>query len=567
MSNKRVFQSFSGLILGAALLSGSAGALVRQPASPQAAPKRRTTPVYATAKDGTPAAGLTAADLEVKLAGSPISDFTLTKGGSTNKLVFLVFDTASLSSNLLSKSKKIAVSSVAVSSVALAGDSARFVVMSIDPGAGLRPICGPTTDKALVTKTIGKSISSKSDSNLRALATDSSSFVDTRQAYRIGAQGAPMALATRGMDYRDVERQDRQVGTILITSLRTLDAVIGRFPESDKVVQLYSSGIPQLATLNHSSINQATVPTFSTSPTWVVSAEPGSADSVTLDEIRSLGQGVKKSGALLFAVDMAGTRIGEDSTASGERSLRMLVNESGGRFFKGSDKDIIDSLSGIEQGYYELSFPLPQEIQGASISLEVRAKNPDITLTSVSSLAKARSFAEMTDAEKQSAIMAVLSNGLVGDIGLEVSTVPVDVSGNGEEARLSVQLPVELSHAEWDIYRVWMDTSMGTFQIEKEHVLSESPMLTFSVAGRKDTIQDAVLVQAKSGTVLVCRGKGKPKSRSFRGGPPPPRSDRLGSPGYRLGQFLPAVQDRRPQPRPGQPSLRLTLGRVKYYDC
>ena len=233
---------------------------------------------------------------------------------------------------------------------------------------------------------------------------------------------------------------------------------------------------------------------------------------MTYDQIKSSGQSIKQSGALLFAVDLAGTRIGEDSAASGEQSLRMLVNESGGRFFKGTDNDIINSLTAIEQGYYELSIPLLQEIQEAGLALEVRAKNPDITLSSVSSLARARSFGEMTAAEKQATIMAVLSKGLVGDIGLKVSTVPVEIQGNGEEAMLSVQLPVELSQAEWDIYKVWRDTSKGTFRMEKEHVLSESPLLTFSMAAKENNLQDVVLVQAKSGTALVCQSKEKPKS-------------------------------------------------------
>ena len=158
--------------------------------------------------------------------------------------------------------------------------------------------------------------------------------------------------------------------------------------------------------------------------------------------------------------------------------------ESGGRFFKGSDKDVIDSLAAIEQGYYELSIPLLQEIQEAGLALEVHAKNPDITLSSITSLARARSFGEMTAAEKQAAILAILSKGLVGDIGLKVSTVPVDIQGNGEEAMLTVQLPVELSQAEWDIYKVWRNPQKGAVQIEKEHVLSESPLLTVQHDGQ-----------------------------------------------------------------------------------
>ena len=284
--------------------------------------------------------------------------------------------------------------------------------------------------------------------------------------------------------------------------MRTLGAVIGRFTESDKVVQFYSGGIPQGAMVQRSTIPQYIGYTNSWVPVSYASPETD-----TYYRIMSCGQGIKKSGALLFAINAAGVVTGEANDISGEPSLRMLVSESGGRYFEGTQKAVSDSLAEIEEGYYELGVPLAGEVGDAGVSLEVRPKSPDITVTSASTFLKTRSFAEMTPAEKQSAILAVLSEGLVGDIGLKVGNVPADISVNGEEALLSVQLPAELSQAEWDIYKVWRDTSKGTFQMEKEHVLSESPLLTFRMTAKENTIESAVLVQAKSGIAFVCQVK------------------------------------------------------------
>jgi hypothetical protein len=503
MVHQKFFRGILGLGVSLLLFSAILSAMGNQAPGQAASAKRRTAPIYATGKDGAPAAGLTSADLEVKLSGNPIQDFTLTKGGSEHKLFFLVFDTASLSSNLLSKSKKIA-----ASTVALAGSGVRFVVMSIDPGAGLRAICGPTTDKTLVTKAIGRSVTAKSGTYLQSRTTDGSSINDALPEGH-GRSNLPSAAMVNEAKDAD-QRQDRQVGTIILTSLRTLNAVLSRFPESDKVVQLYSSGIPTGATSDRTTIQYGVTHGVETS--GVSESENTSPDRTTYDLIKSSGQSIKQNGALFFAVDVGGTRIGESDAASGEQSLHMLVNESGGRFFKGSDKDIIDSLSAIEQGYYELSIPLLQEIQDAGLALEVHAKSPDITLSSTGAIARARRFAEMTPADKQSVILNILNNGLVGDIGVSVSPVQVEATGSDEETALTVQLPAGLSQAEWDIYKVWRDTGKGGFQVEKEHVLSESPMLTFSMAVKKNTLQDAVLVHAKSGTVLVCQGKQKPKS-------------------------------------------------------
>ena len=497
MVNKRLFRGILGLGVSLLFLSADLRAMGNQAAGQAASSKRKTAPVYATDKDGAPAAGLTGADLEVVLGGQSVQDFALTKGGAQNKLIFLVFDTSAMSSSLLSKSKKIA-----ESCVSSADPRVRFVVMSIDPGAGLRPVCGPTTDKQSVSKNIAKSIVSKSGSYFQSRSTEGSGILDAQPDYQHRTP-APVARKEKDLD----NRQDRQVATIILSSLRTLNAVLSRFPESDKIVHFYSSGIPTGATQDRTSISAGT--TDSGAPSLLENAAP---DRVTYDLIKSSGQSFKKNGALVFAVDLGGTRIGEANAASGEQSLRMLVNESGGRYFKGSDKDIIQSLSAIEQGYYELSLSVSQEIQDSGIVLEVRSKKPDITLSTVSVLGRARKFSEMAPQEKQGVILSILNNGIVGDIGLNISTVPVEVAAAGDEALLTVQLPPGPSPSEWDIYKVWRDPAKGSFQIEKEHVMSESPLLTFGMADRENMLQDAVLVQGKTGTVLVCQTRQKPKS-------------------------------------------------------
>ena len=474
----------------------------------KASVNHRKSLIYATARDGTPAAGLTAADLEVKLAGNPISDFTLAKGASQNKLVFLVFDTATLSSNLLSRSKKIAQS--AVSQI---GDGVQFVVMSIDPGAGLKSICGPTADKELVSKSIARSVASKSSIPFRGSATDSSRFVDTPQADKPYAGNGGFSLADRVMEGRDDQRQERQVGTVLLASLRTLNAVLTRFPESDKVVEFYSSGIPQLAAMDPSAVSRPSLPTDRSDGSRAWPSEPPSVDSSTLDDINSLGQGIKNTGAVLFAIDMAGARLGEDNIKSGERSLRMLVNKSGGRFFKGTDEEITGSLAAAERGAYELSVPLPQETPDATPALEVRAKNPDIMLSSVPS--GARSFAEMEPEEQRAVITSILDNDLVGDIGLKVIALPVNtVAGGGDVTVLSVQLPweLELGHWDWDVYKAWRSPQKGVVEMEKVRLRNESPILRFSMKNKPDRLLEAVLVQTKSGTAFVCKAKNKPMS-------------------------------------------------------
>ena len=490
----------AAIILGAAVVvfGGAATAPGRQSAEQSPPQGRRTTPLYATQKDGTPATQLTAADLEVLVGGRPVEGFTLSQGGSENKLVFLVFDTASINANMLSKSKKIAEKTISRND-----GHVRYIVMTIDPFSGLRAICGPSTDKEFVIGSIAKSVVSKQSDHYRSRAESGTGI---RDAYPDWADKTPSKMAKQEKD-RDFQ-QDRQVAAAIISSLRTLDEILRRFPESDKIVHLHTAGIASGAATNRSTIVYDPEGDVS-SPENVEISTP---DKFLMDQINNAGRSFKASGALVFVVNPAGTRVRQSSSTSGEQSLQMLANESGGLYFEGADNDIVQALAATELGYYQLTLPALPEMPEAGVDIEIRPKAPGITLTSVSFLARSRQFAAMSPQERQAVILSVLTDGLVGDIGLKISRIPVDIQGSADEAQLTAQLPFDLSQSEWDIYKVWRDSAKSEVTVEKEHVLSSSPLLTFIMTPRENTLQDAVLVHVRSGTVLVCQGKDKPKS-------------------------------------------------------
>jgi len=479
------------LAIAAVLYGAAPAAAAGQAAEAQKNPRQRTTPIYATLKDGTPAVDLKAADLEVLVGGTPVDGFALTKGGSHNKLVFLIFDTGTVSSSLLSKSKKIA-----QETISRADGRVRFAILSLDPGAGLRLVAGPSTDRGYLLKAMTKDVISRQSEYFRSRATSGTSIRDAYPQYH-DITPSKMAQEEKKRDHQ----QDRQVSSVIIASLRTLNEILARFPESDKIVHLFSCGIPGGGAVNTSQIVYEDE-----------NVELVTPDGVIFDQIKSAGQAAKKSGGLLFLINPGGTRAGQDDTTSGEGSLRMLANESGGRFLEGADKDIIGALAAAERGYYQLSLPEMPNLPEAGIAIEIRPKIPGLTVSTVSVLAPTRKFSRLTPEERQAMILSVLTDGLVGDIDLKVSRVQVDIRGSGDEISLTAQLPFELAQSEWDIYKVWRDPVKGEVSVEKEHVLSSGPLLTFGMAPRENAIQDAALVHAKSGTVLVCQSKGGPKS-------------------------------------------------------
>lgn len=498
MSTSRFMRATLVLGLALARFGGPAAARDRQATEQNPQPSHRSTPIYAAHKDGTPATGLTAADLEVLVGGSPVETLALVKGEPRNKLVFLIFDTTSISSNLMAKSKKIA-----EKTVSQAAPQVRFIVMSIDPGAGLRPVCGPSTDKEFILRTMAKAVVSKQSEYFRSRSTSDTGI---RDAYPDWRDNTPAKVAQE--EKKRDQQQDRQVGSVILGSLWTLNSIVARFPESDKVIQLHSCGIPLGATVNSSKFTLDTNPDTGSEH----NVELSSPDAVIFGQIKGAGQSLKKSSALLFIINPGGTRAGQDDFTSGEGSLHMLANESGGRYFEGADKDIIQALATVEQGYYELSIPFSPDMLNREVDIEVRSKSADITLATTAVLGRVRRFGPMTPQERQAVILSLLTDGLVGDIDLKISRVAVDIQGAGDELELTAPLPVELSQSEWDIYKVWREPGKGTVEFEKEHILSSGPLLSFGMASRTNAIQDAVLVHARSGTVLICQAPNRPKS-------------------------------------------------------
>jgi hypothetical protein len=475
-----------------ACLPMSADARGQRAADLKTGERRRVVPLYAHHKDGAPVTGLTAGDLEIDLNGSRVEHFGLQKGGSPNKIVFLVFDAASQPHNILARSKKIAEEVLSKFE-----SRARFVIMTVDPYAGLKVILGPSDNRHEAARAVDKLVIAKKSDSLKSRAA---AGTEIRDVY---PQGWSDASSRMKKTERDLDRQaDNQVATVIIQSLETLNVILGRFPQSSKTVHLYSCGIPTQAAERRSLIVFDEKDVSSAG-----NVEISSPDKVTYDRIRGIGQNLKKNGAILFLINPAGTRISEVSPVSGEQTLHMMAMESGGRYLDGADKRITRALIEAERGYYEISFPASQDASAAEAALVVRPKNPEITVASVTSLVRTLSFSEMTPLERQALVVSLLTGGLVGDVDLKISHVPVEITPAGDDVYLTVQLPSELARSAWDIYKVWRSPAKSEVQVEKEHILSESPLLGFTMAVKPDFIQDAVLVQAKTGTILICQAK------------------------------------------------------------
>lgn len=467
----------------------SADSLGQSPQGRNAEESPWRAPLYAFDKNGAPATGLTAADLEISLNGVGVDHFKLEKGGSSKKIVFIVFDAASQPYNILSKSKKIAEAVVSHDK-----SGAQFVVMAIDPNSGLKVVFGPSGDGQQAARAINKSIIAKKSDSFRSRAD---AGTEIRDVYPRGWNYDSRQMQHAVERDKDL-KADKQTAAVIISSLETLSVILGRFPGSGKIVHLYSCGIPIEAAENRSQF------VFEEG-----SVEVSSPDKVLYDQIGGIGQKLKKTGAIVFLMNPAGMRIDKADAASGEQTLHILVKESGGRYFSGADKDISRALIAMEQGYYEISFSGFPDISGTEAALVVRPVNPDIAVNGVASLARRRTLSETTPLERQALVSSILTGGIIGDIDLEIGHAPAEITPGNGTVYLSVPLPPELARSEWTVYKVWRNAARNDVRIETENVAGGGLNLSFNMTAKPDYIHDAVLLHVKTGTVLICQTKTK----------------------------------------------------------
>jgi hypothetical protein len=474
-------------------------------------------PVYAVNKDGSPALGLQTEDFEVYLNEKKIPFFDLhekefqvaetlkeqpmTKSAAPlqKKMVLLVFDSAFSTYNLLEKAKK-----VAEAMMAQQGQAAQFIALSIEPFAGLKPICGPTHDRDLVYKNIEKYISGKKAEYLQINALDSTEIRNVYPKDSPYADRNPDESRTRGRRTTLFERLDtrekRRIASVYTQSLMTLNLILGYFKDNSKIIYLFSCGIP-ISAMEWKTESSAGRPD---DPEWA-SYENISPDQFNLQAIKNVGKYFNQNGSLLFLINPAGTRLAIYDQDSGEQSLRILAEESGGRYYEGPEKDIAEEIAGMETAYYEISFPDSDEYKGLDMDFEIRSMKPDVKIYTVKRVSRGKEYRQMTRLEKEVLILNLLDQGPYAQAKLRVIDADSQVTRKGDLFLFVVKLPRELAPSEWDVFKIWRKMEAGKIMIEEEHFLTESSELTLEMKQRKGFQHELVLVNGQTGTTLVLK--------------------------------------------------------------
>ena len=278
-----------------------------------------------------------------------------------------------------------------------------------------------------------------------------------------------------------------------------MNLVLGQFGEFSKVVYLYSCGVTEGAPLSR---------------TGPVPSGPGgapvrqtylSADSAADDSLTMIGRQLNTSGAVLFLVNPSGTGGDGRIRASGERSLRILAGESGGRYFEGAEKKISRQVNGLESGYYEISFRDGPEYDGQELDLEVHCRRSDVEILTVKKVGRKNEFSAMTDLEKEVLVLNILNKGPFAQAYPKVRFVPADdVFADGGWLVCRMPLTPNLAHSEWTVFKVARNFKTGAIFLDKEDVVPPAASIQTRMKWRGEDFQhDLVFAHALTGTILV----------------------------------------------------------------
>ncbi len=469
-------------------------------------------PIYALNADGTAVRDLKAEDLAIRVAGVPVEKFTLHKKTFRSaaaaeptqealrpplqrKLVVLAFDAAFTSYNLLSRAKDIASEMLARSE-----EDADYLVLSIEPYAGLTRILGPDRDPAAAMDAVGKYVVGKKSDYLRSSDLDSTSI---RNPYPTNDKRNPEESIrdrfNRDMLGKQDERDVRRKTANFVSALMTLNVALTGFRDATRVVYLFSGGPPAGALEVKGEVRAS-------EDFAVVDFVNVGADVLHYGWLEMVARRFNENGTILLAVNPAGTRVDVKDRDSGESALRLLAEGSGGRYFEGAEKSIARDVVRMENGYYEVSFPDSKAYAGNSLELTAASRRPGMSVFSVRRMGREKNYAQLTRFEKEVLVLSLLREGGF-DPGIlrpmEMAVAPVE-----EKTRVVFPLTLPLGvNDRWDVYKVWRHRDTGEIAMEKDDLTTATAETRIFMTRRKDFREDVVLVHPGTAVALVCRGK------------------------------------------------------------
>jgi hypothetical protein len=433
--------------------------------------------------------------IEVFANGRKVEAFSLERrvpGSSSGdqRTVFLIFDTLSTTHLWLSKAKTITEKLLDSSDPGIA-----YLLLSLEPGSGLRYYLGPSEDRAEVIRTLRKNVVARQagsglDSGPRRIARDDGLLVEDPRTVqpRFGE-----TLTERDpLSAPKTQQDERKKGELFLASLGTLNTALSGFNDSIKTVYLFSGGIASRTQYQDlSTIN----PNFR--------AEVKTVDSLFLNSLAGLADIFKTKGAVVFVINPAGAQIGKEEPGSGENQLQLLAERAGGRYLEGEPETIVRRLAEMESAFYELVLPVG-DFGTDPIDIEIKSKDPGLKFHYAHRVFPITGFDGLSREEKMRLALDAAEGGYASKMALRLQTAELLArSEDRDRMHYRLRLPEGFLDSPLDVFRIWLGRGSGPALLELERLQPEGGEMSLFVEKKKGYRIRVVIVEPRSTAGLI----------------------------------------------------------------
>lgn len=353
-----------------------------------------------------------------------------------------------------------------------------ITILEISPMGGLRPIHGPSTDKETLIRKV-RDLKQFPDKFMKmpmepAFPEFQKADVDPT-AETGGFKGDREVQMDKKILKADAE-YGKWTAIFYIKTLQKLQYLL-KMTESRKMVFLISQGTPHSIFVDRKQMDfvKDTLKSLNTSETIFYTIFP---KRETYEELR---RGLQ----------------------TGDSLLRYLAVKAGGRYFEGSDPNvIIDQVKQTTSAYYELVFS-PTDQMGKVQSIKIGCKRPGVKLYFTQNTYKPDTYREMPKIQKKIFALDVASEGKWSRSVAKVE--PVTPRTKLEEGNnrwtVTLDLPKSFQNKTCDIYFLSMNQEMSDpdFKIQTRKLTSNE---TFTLDSKDKAQSFIILVEPKSNNCI-----------------------------------------------------------------
>lgn len=383
-----------------------------------------------------------------------------------DRVIFIIIDGVFNSSEGLRRAKK-----VASDLINGAGEGDRFVIIENTLSGGLKHIAGPGGSRDLWLRNIKKIAPIPQPIWMRKLfQTNDLTNIEGGGEYRV-VTGSPKSIDK--IEYKNMVRRFSHILSQFKYALKTIT--------EPKIVFLISEGVAKGA--------------FEESVDPVNPKRGLFVKTFLFNYLNEIVKAVNQGGTVLYTINPQSIEKSIDQGASGEMSLRYLADESGGKYFAGSDtKKIIKRIKKTTAAYYELAFHIPAQL-GDKLELTIKCRRKDVKIHTLSHSERNRPYHQMDPVQKKIFALNVVTGGSWSRMVAMVTKAETKkIKKEKGLYSVNVELPAEMKNRNLDICLLYIDPATEAADMDFE-TMKVNGSLELKIPRKKNKRQFFVIIE------------------------------------------------------------------------